>query len=88
MEKVWKRAATLGHEEYFIPRLGFQGIMDDHVFLNKIARIPTIDIIDYRPDSKWNFTPHWHTTKDDMEGIDRTTLKVVGEVVLSMLYNE
>lgn len=87
MKKVWNRAATLGHEAYFIPKLGFSsGIMDDHVFLNKTARIPTIDIIDFRPPN--SFTPVWHTTKDDMDGIDKATLKVVGEVVLSMLYNE
>ena len=86
MKKVWNRAATLGYEAYFIPKLGFSGIMDDHVFLNKTARIPTIDIIDFRPPN--GFTPVWHTTKDDMDGIDKATLKVVGEVVLSMLYNE
>lgn len=86
MDKVWKRAATLGHSKYFIPKRGFGGIMDDHVFLNRIARIPTIDIIDFRPPN--NFMPHWHTTKDDMAGIDKNTLKVVGEVVLSMIYNE
>ena len=86
MKKIWNRAATLGHEAYFIPKTGFGGIMDDHVFLNKTAGIPTIDIIDFRPPN--GFTPVWHTTKDDMDGIDKATLKVVGEVVLSMLYNE
>lgn len=85
MEKVWDRGISLGHEEFFIPRLGFQGIDDDHVYVNQLARIPMIDIIDYRSGS---FSPQWHTTKDDMSGIDRTTLKAVGEVVLSMIWNE
>ncbi len=86
LKKVWDRGIALGHEEYFIPKMGFRYITDDHVYINKLARIPTIDIIDYRPPGK--FTPVWHTTKDDMSGIDKTTLGVVGEVVLSMLWNE
>lgn len=88
MTKVWERGKTLGHEKYFIPKLGMGGIVDDHVYVNKMARIPMIDIIDYRPTEKWSFTPVWHTQQDNMEGIDKNTLKVVGEVVLSMLYNE
>ncbi|GAB5524281.1 MAG: M28 family peptidase [Roseivirga sp.] len=86
MTKVWERGIALGHDEYFIPKLGMTGITDDHVYVNKHARIPMIDIIDYRPGG--GFTPVWHTQQDNMENIDKNTLKVVGEVVLSMLYNE
>lgn len=85
MKKVWERGVKLGHEEYFIPKLGFTGIVDDHVYVNSMARIPMIDIIDYRGGQ---FTPAWHTSSDNMSGIDKNTLKVVGEVVLSMIYNE
>lgn len=86
--KVWDRAIRLGHDEYFKPKLGINGIIDDHVYVNKYARIPMIDIIDFRPAGKHSFTPMWHTQGDNMERIDKNTLKVVGEVVLSMLYNE
>ena len=85
MKKIWERGSALGHSAYFVPKLGFRGIIDDHVFVNELARIPMVDIIDYRGGQ---FTPVWHTTKDNMEGIDKTTLNVVGEVVLSLLYNE
>ena len=86
MQKVWGRASKLGHSAYFIPKMGFtNGLTDDHKFVNEIGRIPMIDIIDFR---SGNFAPTWHTSKDDMSGIDKTTLKVVGEVVLSMIYNE
>lgn len=85
MQKVWDRGVALGHEDYFIPKLGFQGIIDDHVYVNKMGRIPMIDIIDYR---RGQFAPTWHTTKDDMSGIDKASLNAVGEVLLSMLYNE
>lgn len=86
MTKVWERGIALGYDEYFIPKLGMGGIIDDHVYVNKLARIPMIDIIDYRPGG--GFTPVWHTQQDNMENIDKETLRVVGEVVLSMLYNE
>ena len=71
MKKIWERGAALGHNKYFVPRIGFQGIIDDHVYVNKLARIPMVDIIDYRGGS---FTPVWHTTKDDMSGIDKVTM--------------
>lgn len=86
LDKVWDRAHALGYDEYFISEPGFQGITDDHVYVNKYARIPMIDVIDFRPPN--SFMPTWHTTGDNMEGIDRKTLTAVGEVLLSMIYNE
>lgn len=87
MEKVWARGSALGHGAFFVPRLGFTNqLLDDHRFVNQLARIPMIDIIDYRPPG--DFSPQWHKTTDNMSGIDKKTLKAVGEVVLSMLYNE
>lgn len=88
MNKVWERGKALGHGKYFVPKLGMGGIVDDHVYVNKYARIPMIDIIDYRPSERWGFTPVWHTQEDNMENIDKNTLNAVGEVVLSILYNE
>lgn len=87
-KKVWDRGIQLGHDEYFKPKPGFGGIIDDHVYVNKYARIPMIDIIDYRPGSTYGFTPVWHTQDDNMENIDKETLRAVGEVLLSLLYNE
>lgn len=86
LDKVWNRAHLLGYDEYFIAKMGFQGITDDHIYVNQYARIPMINIIDHRPPN--SFTPVWHTTGDNMDGIDKNTLKAVGDVVLSMLYNE
>lgn len=88
MNKVWDRGIALGYEEYFKPSMGINGIVDDHVYVNRYARIPMIDIIDYRPGTAKSFTPAWHTQDDTLENIDKKTLKVVGEVLLSMLYNE
>jgi len=85
LDKVWSTGKQLGYGKFFINKPGLE-LMDDHLFVNKNARIPMIDIIDMRGGT--SFIPVHHKQSDNMEGIDKNTLKVVGEVVLSMLYNE
>ena len=64
-------------------------ITDDHVPLNEKAHIPTIDVINYYPDCQQSsFGPTWHTVVDDMEHIDRNTLKAVGQVMVQVIYSE
>ncbi|MDQ3109677.1 MAG: M28 family peptidase [Bacteroidota bacterium] len=86
VDKVWASAARLGYGNVFINREIGQTI-DDHLYVNQIARIPTIDIVHY---DVQNFGyPSWHhTTKDNMDIIDATTLKTVGEVLVDVIYNE
>ncbi len=88
LDKVWGIAGQLGYSSMFVKRNGFSnGIIDDHVYVNNIARIPMIDIIDYREGTA-SFTPAWHTTEDNMENISRETLGKVASVLMSVLYNE
>ncbi|OEK02554.1 hypothetical protein BFP97_13930 [Roseivirga sp. 4D4] len=87
LEKVWGIAGQLGHGSMFIQQNGFSNIIDDHVYVNNIARIPMIDIIDYREETG-SFTPAWHTTNDNMENISKETLSAVASVLMSVLYNE
>lgn len=76
--EIWKTAASLGYDDIFQNRLG-TAVNDDHVQL--IANgIPAIDIIEYDPDRQ-SFNPRWHTTSDNMEGISRQTLGIVGETL-------
>lgn len=84
--KVWKAAEKLGHGRYFIPQQG-GGTVDDHVFINKYAGIPTIDIIPFSQ-GEHDFFEHWHTVKDDMDAIDKNTLQAVGQTVMQVIYNE
>ena len=85
LDKVWGIAQQLGHKNYFVSKPG-ASLNDDHVYVNKHARIPMIDIIDYRAGT--TFVPEHHKQSDNMDAIDKNTLKVVGEVLLSVLYNE
>ena len=87
LEMVWSKARDLGYGKYFINAEG-GAITDDHQYVISGLRIPSIDIINYDPDSKTGFAPYWHTQKDNMDNIDRETLKAVGETVLAVIYNQ
>lgn len=83
VEKVRAAARRAGTEARF-PSKTAAAINDDHVHLNGYG-IPTADIIDLRPDG---FFPNWHTASDNMQGISRNTLDVVGRTVLDLIYHE
>ena len=86
--KVWRKAADLGYRPYFTNELGTM-VSDDHIPMNQIAGIPTIDVIDLQPSSSNGCFPEvWHTLNDNLEHIDRTSLGMVGEVLLHVVYEE
>ena len=84
MRKVWETARALGHAKYFLTREA-DPLIDDHLYINKIAGIPTVDIIHY-DDRREGFPASWHTVGDTLDKIDVSTLKAVGETVLAMIY--
>ena len=85
MRNVWNIAQGLGYQNYFSTRKT-GAITDDHLYVNELLRIPTIDIIDYSPDRENGFFDQWHTVNDDMSNISRETLKAVGHTVLTVVY--
>ncbi len=85
MQKVWNIAKNLGYSSVFIEQQT-PAIIDDHLFVNKITNIPMIDIVQNSPDG--SFFPHWHTTTDDLNVINKNTLKIVGDVVLTTIFSE
>lgn len=88
VKKVWDMANTMGYGDYFLDERGGY-ITDDHYYVNKIANLPTINIIHLDNDSpNGSFFPHWHTVNDNLENIDKTTLNVVGRVVMQVVYHE
>jgi hypothetical protein len=90
VRNVWDIAGKLGYSAYFPFEEG-DYITDDHLFINKILNIPTIDIIHLirNPNTgHTEFYPYWHTTKDDMNSIDKITLGVVGKTLLAVIANE
>lgn len=87
MRKVWDKASALGYGHIFQNRPG-GALIDDHLFINEIAGIPTIDIIHYDGLNESGFFPYWHTKADNMGSISASTLKIVGDVVLAVIYEE
>jgi Zn-dependent M28 family amino/carboxypeptidase len=87
VEKVWDVAASLGHGGYFDYQQTRHVGEDDHLYINKIRRIPSIDIIQYDA-TTGAFAPHWHTHDDNMDVIDKKTLAAVGETVLATVIQE
>lgn len=87
VEKVWSVAGELGFGQYFRgEQIG--AITDDHYYVNKIAGIPSINIIQYNNDAESGFGHYWHTVNDTMENIDKQTLFAVGSTLLHVIYNE
>ena len=87
LKKVWDMAHKIGYSDYFIFKSSPQ-IMDDHYYVNTLMAIPTIDIIEFDPSTKTNFNKHWHTHADNMNNVNRKTLKAVGQTVLNVIYTE
>ncbi len=88
VQRVWNTARSLGYSNYFI-NTNSPGIMDDHIFVNRDAKIPMVDIVEFDPDSPtYYFGDYHHTRKDNMGIINKQTLQAVGETVLYTIYNE
>ena len=78
----------LGYGHYFPLNREGGYLMDDHVNVNRIARIPCIDIVPYFTDGPSSFGPTWHTVNDTPENIDPNVLEAVGQTLTQLIYNE
>ena len=88
VEKVWQAATAAGYGSFF-PQQDGSYVTDDHVPVNEKAHIPCIDIINHYPDcAQSSFGPTWHTVSDDMQHIDRNTLKAVGQTLVQLIFTE
>lgn len=85
--KVWRTAEAIGHGDRFVQETKHFVGTDDHLPINRMLRIPTIDIIEYNEGTS-AFHPSWHTHDDDMDVIDRATLAAVGGTVLEVVWKE
>ena len=80
---LWDRAKDMGLDA-FIGRVDY-AIYDDHIPLNEIAGIPSIDLIDFKyPNSYANF---WHTLNDIPENCSEESLGQVGALMVDYIYN-
>jgi hypothetical protein len=87
VDKVWSVGNSLGYGNYFVYEKA-PGIIDDHVYINRINATPTIDIINLDRSRRSGFAKHWHTQDDNMNIIDKKTLKAVGQTLLQVVFAE
>lgn len=87
VNKVWKLAYDMNFGQYFPDKPG-GGVLDDHFFVNSIAKVPMIDIINFREETQSGFVEHWHTGNDGIDAIDKRSLRAVGQVVTALVYRE
>ncbi len=86
VEKVWNTASRLGYSDYFVKQNAGE-ITDDHQFVNRIAKIPMIDIVHYHPVLGY-FGDYHHTQKDNLDLISKETLQAVGATITNVIYYE
>lgn len=86
VEKVWNAAERLGYSHIFVKK-NIGEIIDDHLFVNRYAKIPMIDIISYDAADD-SFGTFHHTHEDNLSIISQETLKAVGQTLLHVIYYE
>lgn len=84
--RTWEAAALAGAGKYFLQQEGGWA-QDDHVPMNEIAGIPTIDIIPF-VDGAHSFGATWHTVHDTPENISTETLQAVGQTLVQLISEE
>jgi len=87
MNRVWAIGQQIGYADFFINETS-PAITDDHYFINTILQIPAIDIIQYDAGTRSGFGAYWHTHDDNMDVIDKFTLKAVGSTLIAVVYSE
>lgn len=79
VKRVWDTAKSLGYEKNFVSQTKYS-ISDDHVPLIA-AGVKCIDVIDF------NYGP-WHTLDDTPDKCSAESLKIVGDVIARVVYEE
>ena len=86
VDKVWGVANNLGYGNYFTNEVTGE-TTDDHLYVNTLANIKCIDIVHYEA-AKHNYPYFHHAHSDNMDVIDKNTLKMVGQLLLEVIFTE
>ncbi len=86
LDNIWAKAHEIGFSEYFLYE-ETPAIIDDHLYINHLIHIPTVNIVEYDRNSHNKFNAHHHKHSDNMDIIDKKTLDAVGQTLLEVLYS-
>lgn len=81
---IWNLASNMGYGDLFA-NIERGSINDDHLYVNKDAGIPMVDIINI-PDPEKGFGAYHHTHDDNIDIIDPNTLRRAGQVLIALMY--
>lgn len=84
-DKMWNVAAALGFGNIFVAQ-NTDAILDDHLYVNQIAGIPMVDIV--QNSGTTSFFPHWHTTTDNLDNLNAETMSKVATVTMKTIYGD
>ena len=83
--KLWAAADALGYGNIFVNQ-ETDPILDDHYYVNRLAGIPMVDIV--QNSAGISFFEHWHTTTDDLDAVSKESLRTVATVTMKTLYGD
>ncbi len=86
VKKVWDIADRMGYGSYFTNDVTGE-TTDDHLYVNTLGNLKCIDIVHYQVE-KHNYPYFHHAHSDNMDVIDKNTLKMVGQLLLELIYSE
>ena len=86
VKKIWDIAGRMGYGNYFSNEETGETI-DDHLYINTLAHLKCIDIVHYEV-AKHNYPYFHHAHSDNMDVIDKNTLKMVGQLLLEVIFSE
>ena len=84
-DKLWNTAAALGYGNIFVSQ-NTDPILDDHLYVNQIAGVPMVDIVQNSPTT--SFFTHWHTVNDDLSNVSAESLRIVATVTMKTIYGD
>lgn len=85
VQEIYTIAQKLGYGHIYKQKIGPE-IFDDHIPLNTIAKIPTIDLIDFS--YEYQGRNLWHTPKDLPKYCSPQSLKAIGDVLIFWLKSQ
>lgn len=87
LNQIWGLAQRLNYKRFRTQTDRIPSIIHDHYFINQIG-IPSIAVMGNNPDPSQTFIDVWHKHTDNLTNIDKETLKQVGDLLLTFIYNE
>lgn len=89
---IWSVGSELGYGGYFLLQPKGSELIDDYKYVID-GGTRMVEIIDRRLEvvngqAYFPFFPYWHTHKDDMNCIDKATLKAIGQTLMEVMMRE